>query len=85
MKYPGYSEASSCNIINLIKREEKVFVFLRKKDMLNRKRPILAFAICLIFGLMGTLKAEAPAAAAPAPAAPATATAKANAQKQPGK
>ena len=43
--------------------------------MQNLKRPLLAFAICLIFGLMGTLKAEAPAAP----------TAKANAQKQPGK
>ena len=79
MKYPGWSEASSCKIINLIKKEEKVFVFVRKKEMQNLKRPLLAFAICLIFGLMGTLKAEAPAA----PAAPATA--KANAQKQPGK
>ena len=74
MKYLGYSEASSCNIINLIKKEEKVFVFVRKKKMQNLKRPLLAFAICLIFGLMGTLKAQAPAA-------PATA----NAQKQPGK
>ena len=44
--------------------------------MQNLKRPLLAFTICLIFGLMGTLKAEAPAAPA---------TAKANAQKQPGK
>ena len=35
--------------------------------MQNLKRPLLAFAICLIFGLMGTLKAEAQAA----PAAPA--------------
>ena len=43
--------------------------------MQNLKRPLLAFAICLIFGLMGTLKAQAPAAPA---------TAKANAQKQPG-
>ena len=32
--------------------------------MQSLKRPLLAFAICLIFGLMGTLKAEAPAAPA---------------------
>ena len=34
--------------------------------MQNLKRPLLAFAICLIFGLMGTLKAQAPAAPATA-------------------
>ena len=41
--------------------------------MQNLKRPLLAFATCLIFGLMGTLQAQTPP--------PATA----NAQKQPGK
>ena len=34
------------------------------QSLKSLKRPLLAFAICLIFGLMGTLKAEAPAAPA---------------------